>query len=71
MARKLKPNEFTQQEAVVLYDFLDRVPITGHDERNNMTILCQKVIRTANPPPPPKKKEKKPEPEEDGNGQPD
>ena len=34
----------TIDEARVLIDFLDRVTLTGHQERANMNIIIEKVI---------------------------
>lgn len=33
----------TADDAAILLDFLDRAPITGHKERNNMTFLVKKI----------------------------
>ena len=35
---------FTETETTVLLNFLDRVPITGHQERSNMNHLVQKLM---------------------------
>lgn len=35
---------FTLEEARVLIDFLDRVPLTGHQERINMNLLVDKIV---------------------------
>ena len=51
----------TKEEATTLYTFLDRTPITGHQERQAMNILVSKLNNIANPLPEP---EPDPEPEE-------
>ena len=48
----------TPQEAKTIYDFLDRCPFTGHQERQAMNIIVSKLDKIANPPP-------DPEPEDD------
>jgi hypothetical protein len=35
---------FTLDEAKVLVDFLDRVTITGHQERSNMNLIINKIV---------------------------
>ncbi len=36
--------QISAKEAEVLIDFLDRVPIKGHQERTNMNILVLKIV---------------------------
>ena len=40
---------FTQTEVSVLLNFLDRVPLTGHQERNAMNVLCHKIGNSLQP----------------------
>jgi hypothetical protein len=42
---------FTLDEAKVLLDFLDRVTITGHQERENMSIVVNKIVQNNRPKP--------------------
>ena len=49
----------TKEEALALFKLLDRVAITGHEERQTMNILVSKLNTIATPPPEPD-----PEPEE-------
>ncbi len=35
---------FSLEEAKVLIDFLDRVPLTGHQERANMNVLVERIV---------------------------
>lgn len=37
---------FSLEESKVLIEFLDRVTITGHQERVNMNIIIDKLINT-------------------------
>ena len=45
-------DQFEPQEASVLLNFLNRVEIKGHVERNSMNILFAKLQTILNPPPP-------------------
>jgi hypothetical protein len=42
----------TQQEAAAILQFLERVAITGTQERNNMNAVAAKLVQIANPAPP-------------------
>ncbi len=42
---------FTQNEVTVLMDFLDRVTLTGHQERAAMNALTQKIMSSLAPAP--------------------
>ena len=42
----------TPEEAKVLLTFLDRVPITGHQERQSMNLVVQKLAMYAKAAPP-------------------
>ena len=39
----------TPEEANVILQFLNRVPVTGHQERNSMNIIVDKLIPVAQP----------------------
>ena len=34
----------TLDEAKVLLDFLDKVPLVGHQERENMNVIVRKIV---------------------------
>lgn len=39
----------TPEEAQAILNLLDRTPTTGHQERNTMNVLCNKLFKIANP----------------------
>lgn len=39
----------TPDEAQALLKFLDRCEVKGHEERNAMNVVCNKIFRIANP----------------------
>lgn len=39
----------TKDDITILLDFLDRVPVTGHIERNNMNIIVGKLTVMVKP----------------------
>ena len=45
---KLQEPKLTTEDANLLLTFLDKVPVTGHQTRNQMQAVCNKLIQILN-----------------------